>query len=91
MGASSSNSLSFTGRIPHHEQILKMDRPGSSVDSANMPKRLRAQLCRILLLFTKIWGELDNTWFSVAWMTLREEDQKNHMLNGVRRRESTPP
>ena len=71
-------------------EILKMDQPGSSVDSANMPKRLRAQLCRILLLVTKIWSELDNTWFSVAWMTLREEDQKNHMLNGVRRRESTP-
>jgi hypothetical protein len=64
--------------------IVKMDEPGSSAHSENMPKRHHAQVCRIQLLIAKLWAELDNTWFSVAWMKLKVEDRKNHLLNGMK-------
>jgi hypothetical protein len=33
---------------------------------------------------TELWAELHNTWFSVTWMTLKVEDRKNRMLNGMK-------
>jgi hypothetical protein len=65
-------------------EIVKMDEPGSSAHSENMPKRLHAQVCRSQLLISKLWAELDNTRFSVAWMTLKVEDRKNHVLHGMK-------
>jgi hypothetical protein len=70
--------------FPIMSEIVKIDEPGSSPYSENMPKRLHAQVCRIQLLISKLWAELDNTWVSVASMTLKVEDRKNHMLNGMK-------
>ena len=73
-----------SGIIPASSGISESQHQQRSVYSANIPKRLRAQLSCLQLLITNIWDELDNTLFSVAWMMSREDDRKNHILNGMK-------